>query len=370
MAIVFEEFTEARAAAVREFNTRLAAALDEDMRFPEHPLLDWLPKGSHPAIYQEAFLAMEGVAVRGGYVLKHQEFALQGSNHKIASYRLPISEGIVNRAYVSLGMSMLRHALARQPMLFSLGMGSLDHPVAKMQKAMGWRQYLVPFYYKPVHGGRFCRNIVSLRRGAVRKSLLDLAAWSGIASLGTAVWQIMRPARIGLGVRVEAFRGFTSWSDEIWERVKAEYSLIAVRNSEIANALYPASNPRFLCWKISRASEVLGWAVCLDTSLRGHRQFGDMRLGTIVDGLASPRNARILLAAAARELERRGVDLIVSNQAHTQWGAGLRAAGFLPGPSNFIFSASPQLSEAIAPFDAGVQEAHINRGDGDGPIHL
>ena len=104
--------------------------------------------------------------------------------------------------------------------------------------------------------------------------------------------------------------------------------------------------------------------------MRAHKQFGDMRVGTIVDGLADPDDAGIVVAAAARELEKRGVDLIVSNQTHRMWGDGLRAAGFVSGPSNFIFSASKPLSELLAPFEAGIREAHINRGDGDGPVHL
>src|SRR5437870_5847424 len=56
MAIVFEEYTESRIPAVRDLNRRLVAALDEDMRFPEHPLFEWLPKGAHPVVYHQAFL--------------------------------------------------------------------------------------------------------------------------------------------------------------------------------------------------------------------------------------------------------------------------------------------------------------------------
>jgi hypothetical protein len=60
------------------------------------------------------------------------------------------------------------------------------------------------------------------------------------------------------------------------------------------------------------------------------------------------------------------VDLIVSNQLHGAWVSALRGAGFRAGPSNFIFAMSKALT-ALIPEGA---EVHINRGDGDGPIHL
>ena len=50
--------------------------------------------------------------------------------------------------------------------------------------------------------------------------------------------------------------------------------------------------------------------------------------------------------------------------------AALERAGFLRGPSNFIFAASKNLAKLLEPFDSAKDEIHINRGDGDGPIHL
>jgi hypothetical protein len=125
-----------------------------------------------------------------------------------------------------------------------------------------------------------------------------------------------------------------------------------------------------LRWKVTDRERVLGWAVCLDTAMRGHKQFGELRVATIVDGMADPEDAGVVLAAVTRELEGRGADLVISNQMHAAWSEGLRASGFFEGPSNYIFSASKQLSDLIAPFSGRVTKGHMNRGDGDGPIHL
>jgi len=115
-----------------------------------------------------------------------------------------------------------------------------------------------------------------------------------------------------------------------------------------------------------RGERAIGWAVALDTAMRDDKYFGDLRVGSIVDALARPEDARAVIGAAARALTGRGVDLIVSNQCHQAWQDALRRSGFLEGPSNFIFAASKKLAELTGRYE----EIHINRGDGDGPIHL
>ena len=77
-----------------------------------------------------------------------------------------------------------------------------------------------------------------------------------------------------------------------------------------------------------------------------------------------------LVGAAVRVLEKRGVDLLLSNQSHPAWGRGLKMAGFLEGPSNFLLITSQQLTRLLDEDDPSGVGIHLNRGDGDGPIHL
>ena len=181
---------------------------------------------------------------------------------------------------------------------------------------------------------------------------MDLAAWSGAG----------RFLKLGKGIRQikpNFAPSFGGWADEIWERSRERYGLMAVRDAETLNALY--SDIRFL-----RVRTADGWAVLLDTQMQGHKQFGDMRVGTIVDCLAPPEGADGVIRTAASALEQRGVDLIVSNQLHPAWSRALLAAGFRQGPSNYLLALSPEFAAAAA--RGG--EFHFNRGDGDGPIHL
>jgi hypothetical protein len=93
-----------------------------------------------------------------------------------------------------------------------------------------------------------------------------------------------------------------------------------------------------------------------------------MRVGTIVDCLGPPDCAAGIIRAAAMVLEQRGVDLIVSNQLHAAWSRALLESGFREGPSNYLFALSPAFVEASG--GGRHDQFHINRGDGDGPIHL
>jgi hypothetical protein len=102
--------------------------------------------------------------------------------------------------------------------------------------------------------------------------------------------------------------------------------------------------------------------------MQDHKQFGDMRVGTIVDSLGPPESAGAIVGAAASLLERRGVDLIVSNQLHSAWSRALLESGFRTGPSNYLLALSPAFAQAVG--GANHDQFHINRGDGDGPIHL
>jgi hypothetical protein len=77
-----------------------------------------------------------------------------------------------------------------------------------------------------------------------------------------------------------------------------------------------------------------------------------------------------VVQAASTLLAGRGVDLVVTNQSDADWGAAFRRAGYLRGPSNFIFAASRTLARRLTPFDVQTSRMHVNRSDGEGPTHL
>jgi len=163
---------------------------------------------------------------------------------------------------------------------------------------------------------------------------------------------------------------FSEWADDVWQSCKGEYALTAVRDREVLNTLYPPEQSRFVRLKVNRTGRPVGWVVLLVTPMRGHKQFGNMKVGTLVDCLAHPGAAADVAAAARDVLARHGADVMISNQAHGAWCDALRASGFWQGPSNFLFAASPELAADVGPFDENRRLFHLNRGDGEGPVHL
>ena len=134
--------------------------------------------------------------------------------------------------------------------------------------------------------------------------------------------------------------------------------------------LYPKDNPRFIRLKITDADRLIGWAVLLVTDVAKHKQFGNMRLGSIVDVFGRPADAERIIVAAERLLRSREVDLIVSNQSYGNWCHALKRSGFLAGPSNFLLATSRKLTELLDTMRVANDKLHLNRGDGDGPINL
>ena len=370
MAIAIQPYTEKWIPAVKAFNQRLAAGgIATEFHFPENHLPSWLPKLEGRNLYQEFYLAVEGDAVHGAYILKHQDFSLHGKIVPVIYYHLPISEGIVNKAYSSVGVHMLRNAMKQQPVLFCLGMGGSDRPLPQMLKAMGWSLSAVPFFFKVNNTPRFLLNMAPLRQTVLNRRVCDLAAVSGAGAIAINLLQKIHAKRPDRSVTAEPITSFGDWTDTLWQQCHPRYALIAARDRANLNVLYP-SEKNFLCIKVVRGNEVLGWAVMLDTQMQNNKYFGDLRLGSIADCLAPPENALAVIQSATRFLQDRGVDLVVANQSHAAWTTALKSTGFLQGPSNFIFAASKPLAELIAPFDQNKDQLYFMRGDGDGPVNL
>ena len=361
-----QPFTPDLAPVVAEFNARLlAGGADPELLFPENPAPERRPDESR-RLLEERFLMVEEGSVHGGFILRHQDFWLGGSVASIAHFRLPLSEGIVNRKFAGLGAQMVRHALGEQPLLFALGMGGRQQALPRLLEAMQWKLWEVPFYFLVNRPFRFLRGIRVLRSDAWRRVALDAAAWSGRGWVVARTAQWVRVRAAPQDVMLENIQAFSNWADELWDDCKPHYSFLAVRDSAALKLLYPEGSERFLRRRVRRNGKPVGWFVALDTAMQGHKQFGNLRVGTVADALARPEDAETVMHAAAGFLRARGVDLIVSNQMHPAWGAALRSTGFFQAPSNFLLAISPKLGEHCG----DPRGIHINRGDGDGPIHL
>jgi hypothetical protein len=363
-----EPLSAKRVPAVRAFNRRLADG-GAEWRFPEDPAPDWLPQIPHSEVYQELLLVLEDEEVRGGYVLKHQPVCLRGRVLRVGNLYMPLSEGTINRAYSLVGGRLFSDALRREPLLFALAMGGQTTQVTGLVRALGWELRQIPFFFKVLHGSRFLRQIRPLRTTRTRTLLLDLAARSGAGWLAAAAAGVLltRRPRVKAPLEAELVDCFGGWADELWLSCAASYSFAAVRTSAVLNRVYPADRAGLFRLRISSAGQIIGYAVVESEASLHAESLGTLRVGTIVDALARPEHAEPVMWLAARMLQQRGVDIIITNQSHPAWGSALRRAGFLEGPSQCVFAAAKSLAEQIRALDPEGTELHLTRGDGDWP---
>ena len=235
-----------------------------------------------------------------------------------------------------------------------------------------WRIDPVDFFFRVVHPARFLRNIEHLRTTPWRRRALDFLASSRLASVPIRACHSLRDRhrRESRSLNVRIVPSFGGWADIVWKQSQPVHAILAVRDAAALNVLYPASDRRFYRLQACRGESTVGWAVVMNNALNGHRHFGSMRLGSIVDALAVPGCEAAVVAAATRFLASLGADLIVSNQSHRAWSGALRGCGYFRGPSNFLLAVSPALAAVLEPYDQTRDRIHMNRGDGDGPIHL
>lgn len=370
MGIQLQRATPADMPAVQAFNARLRAGGIADFKLPETPLSPWLPPGGDYPLYEELWLAKEGGAVRGGYLLKHQPFRVSHEPWSVGYLYSPVSEALVDARYGALGLQILLHAQRQQPLLYCLGMGGLDRPLPRLLRACRWSLAPVPFLFYPARPAVLCRELPLLRRTPARARTARLLAAAGLAWLGLRAWQALRQSPPSRATEAEVIPAFASWVEEIWRAAAPHYAFIAERTLPALEKLYPPHHPRFLKLRVKRGGNLVGWAVALDTPMRHSRHFGNLRVGSVVDVLALPGEETAVAQAVTGCLRRQGADVLVTNQAHAAWLSAFRRAGWLPGPSNFIFAAAPQLAKRLTPWPAACARAHLTRGDGEGPTHL
>ena len=357
--------------AVLAFNERMRAAhAPVDFLLPEWPNNSHTLGVSPQPIEWTKFVVVDGDdEVRGGFLLMTQPGWLNGDLVDVANYQAPLSEGIIDSRYGMVGMHMLRYVEKHWPISFVVGMGGMDRPLPRLLQAAGWRLHAVPFLFHIVRASRVLRELRMLQG---RKSVgvaARVGAYTGAGAIAVAAlqhrsWISDRQAR---DVRLDRVERWDDWADGLWARTRNATVFSVVRERAMLECLYPLQDPKYLAFVARRGSDVVGWAVALNTQMRDHNHFGNLRVATVLDAVAVPAAAAALASRVRQELASQGADLIVTNQTHDSWIGAFRRVGFLSGPSNYLFGMSRALSAAIGGQQARV---HLTRGDGDGRIHL
>jgi hypothetical protein len=357
--------------AVRAFNARMRAA--GALLFPL-PETAPEPNPNTPAsgIEFRHFVVVDDAGeVRGGYFIRTQPFIIRSQVHGVGHYSAPLSEGIVDKRYATVGAAMLAHALGEQPLLFAMGMGGMDRPLPRMLRALGWSILETPFFFMVLNGKRFLRNIGPLRDRRERRVAADVLAFSGLGGLALKGIQRARTRnRFDRRYRQQPVHEFSAWSDQIWLDSAPQYSLSAVRNADYLRFIYPDMEPLYHGVQLTEGGRPAGWVQMLDCQPRDRSYFGEMRVAALVDGVGTPAAIPSLVHSSVEAARERHADVVVSNQMHRDWISALRAAGFWQGPSNYLLALSKDLRKLLEPLEEAIPRIHFNRGDGDGRVNL
>ena len=369
LRVVFYEAT--HEPAVRAFNARLRAA--DALLFPL-PETAPAPNPNTPApgIEFRHFVVVDDAGeVRGGYFIRTQPFYVRGQVHGVGHYNAPLSERIIDKRYAAVGAAMLAHALGEQPLLFAMGMGSMDRPLPCMLRAMGWPILETPLYFLVLNGKRFLRNIGPLRGRRERRVVADVLAFSGLGGLALKGIQAARTRnRFDRRYRQHPIQEFSEWADQIWLESAPQYSLSAVRNADYLRFLYPRVKSPYYGVQLTEGDAPAGWVQMLDCQPRDRSYFGEMRVAALVDGVGPPAAIPSLVHSAVKAARERNADVVISNQMHRDWTSALKAAGFWQGPSNYLLALSKGLRKLVEPLEEAIPRIHFNRGDGDGRVNL
>ena len=359
-------------------NTDLIHVFNKDLE--DHKISFRLPvptsrySRTNDFIQERNFILTENkTTVRAGYTLKSQWFKVNDALLQIGYYYCPVSAGLFNKKYNICGVLLVNDAQKRYPNIFSLGMGGISEALPKLLKGLNWNLQKVPFFFKVCHPRAFLNNIRYLKKTKLKSFIIMLVAISGLGWLCLKfIFLVVSLFHIqfkkGPYITAEEIEKFDQDLDFVWEKAKEYNSFIAVRNCNYLKTLY--SDKKFIKLKFFDGNKIVGWSISLCTKLDDHKQFGHMKLGSIVDCLSLKGYEKSVISKTSEMLKKKGVDLIVSNQSHIFWKNALKMNSFINGTSNFIFASSKVLSDKLMSNIKSKDHIHLTRGDGDGPINL
>ena len=237
-------------------------------------------------IFDRKFILTENKnLVRAGYTLKYQWFMVNDTLLQIGFYHNPITAGLFNKKYNICGVLLLHDAQKKNTNLFCLGMGGYSQALPRLLKGMNWNFKTIPFFFKICNPIPFLNNIQYLKKTKLKSFLILLAANSGLGWLSLKlIFLFISLLNIRFSkkpyITTEEIEVFDQDSDFVWENTKQYNSFIAVRNSEYLNTLY--SDKKFIKLKFFDKKKIVGWSISLCTQLDNHKQFGYMKLGSVV----------------------------------------------------------------------------------------
>lgn len=360
-------------AKVEAFNERLAAAGRSHRLSLDVPFRTMRHREDSPITVEKLF-CFSGDEIRGGVTVKRMMFRVDGRSEEVGLYLYPLSEGVVNPEFTMVGLMIQKELLRRHPLMYALG--ALHTTPAQLRSRMGWHVVPVPFHFGVLRAYSFLRRMGEVRGQRSLRFLCNVAACSGGASLGLALFRLFQRIRGRTpslnGISTHRFDSWGEWADDIWNRVCDCYAFIGDRSTAALESLYPEGHKHLikLCFTNDETKQPIGWAVVTVAKFENHKRFGNATLGAIVDMLAAPQDAYSVVSGALRVIQQAQADVVIVNHSDSRWNAAIEQAGLISWKTNQYLFLSPSLKQRFEPLNDCESRFFLTRGDGHGPTRL
>jgi hypothetical protein len=360
-------------AAIARLNSRLKAGGREE-EMPLNPALPgearYRPEGF--PIYRRIIIAEDGEEVRAAIMLCHHNVFIHGERRDFCWTKMPLSEGTINLKYSLAIIQLMKKALSYQPFMMGVGAGTAESDGYRLFANLRWRYQSVPFFFFPVKVSRILRGLSYLKNNAKLRYGALFGAYSGLGVGASGLLALRRKFLTSLtDYEDSVVESFDEWTDRIFDQSLSDYPVAIRSDATSLNIVYPPDDHRYIRLRVRRkgSGDDAGWIVVASKQMNGNHYFGDLKVGTLVDGFGRAEDTPGLVAAGLNHLAGIGVDIIVANFSHSAWVEACRRSGMFNGPSNFQIFVSPQgrpLLEESCP----LRQLHVARGHSDGMDNL
>ena len=323
-------------------------------------------------LHRRMIIAKDGPEVRAAMLLCHHNVFIHGVRRDFCWTKMPLSEGIIDLKYSPAIVRLIKKALDYQPFMMGVGLGPLESEAGRFFSKLRWRSQSIPFFFYPAKVSKVLRDLPYLKKNATLRYAAVLGAYSGLGASVSGLFALRRKIAASLSSYEDSVvESFGEWADHIFYGSLSDYP-VAIRSDAAAlNIVYPPDDYRYIRIRVIRkgARRDAGWIVVASKRMSGHQYFGDLTVGTLVDGFGRSEDAPALVAAGLRRLAHVGVDIIVANFSHAAWAEACLRSGMFRWPSQFHLFVSPEgapLFEESCP----LHQIHIARGHSDGMEHL
>jgi hypothetical protein len=362
--IEFLPFSESGVDAAKAFNRRITRDGEAPFLLPER-----VNRHESGVIRGTHYLAMDGAAARGGYLLTEYPSLLKSEPATVANIQSPISESIVDSRFAMLPLQMIKQFLSHNPRCFVVGMGDQANALPRLLRASGWSLESVPFLFRIHRVSRFLSGMPMLQSPWWRRAGALTAVYSGAGSIGGRLLQRSR-VKLAKGASISIENAWGDWANEVWSGFAPSLRFGVRRDLLVLRELYPADHPRLRIHRISSGSRTLGWSVSFVKLMQNDPYFGNLRVASLLDCAATPGYFGTVAALADQALGEGAADLVITNQSLIEWQDAFANAGFRSGPSRFQLAMSPELTKILSKTPVADGTIHITRGDGDGRLNL